>query len=213
MPVAFWRARRRSVADLPCHAPFSRYRWRRTTEAGDRCVDNALCSRAMGRSTDSRALSRPATVGPTGLSLWSAGNSHRMGGDSDNGTQRTTVIDQRGRISSVFASNGNDGPIEREADPQPSATEGDPWPTERAPGQGTTPPKRGRSYCPAEADGACALPIFCHVTRASITPAAPATLTRPTHDLVLGAAPLVQQPAKSTACPVSASRGLPEGLG
>ena len=48
------------------------------------------------------------------------------------------------------------------------------------------PPKEPLRCCPGEAGP---LPDhFCHVARASITPAAPATLTLPTHDLVTRAA-------------------------
>ena len=44
-----------------------------------------------------------------------------------------------------------------------------------------TPPKRGRFHCPGLIRST--LPIVCHVARASMTPASPATLTQPTHDL------------------------------
>jgi hypothetical protein len=44
-----------------------------------------------------------------------------------------------------------------------------------------TPPKRGRLNCPGLTEST--LPIVCHVARASMTPASPATLTQPTHDL------------------------------
>jgi len=48
------------------------------------------------------------------------------------------------------------------------------------------PPREPLRCCPGEAGP---LPDhFCRVPRASITPAAPATLTLPTHDLVTGAA-------------------------
>ena len=45
-----------------------------------------------------------------------------------------------------------------------------------------TPPKRGRFDCPGLARSK--LLIICHAARASMTPASPATLTLPTHDLV-----------------------------
>jgi hypothetical protein len=67
------------------------------------------------------------------------------------------------------------------------------------------PPKEPLRCCPGEAGP---LPDhFCHVARASITPAAPATLTRPTHDLVTRAAV-----ARATDCESSRPRRPAQGF-
>lgn len=68
-------------------------------------------------------------------------------------------------------------------------------------------PKEPLRCCPGEAGP---LPDhFCHVPRASITPAAPATLTQPTHDLAPGAAmPRERDIACSLPDPLGALKGL-----
>src|SRR5215212_10988648 len=54
-------------------------------------------------------------------------------------------------------------------------------------------PKEPLRCCPGE--GTRRSGCFCHASRASITSAAPTTLTQPTHDLVAGAASLRERSA------------------
>src|SRR5664279_4507542 len=73
-----------------------------------------------------------------------------------------------------------------------------------------TPPKRGRRTVPAEQT--TEVVWTCHATRASITPAAPATLTQPTHDLAPGAAHAARGDIRAVVylTPSSDSRGYAE---
>jgi len=147
-----------------------------------RCITPTITRRGVGRPGTSR---RAAGGPPAALSFVE----RRQDARQRSATLRTS--DRAGALvrwaREFRATRRASGPANHRADAAPRRRGARRARRRRARGETSKrPPREPLRCCPGEAGP---LPDhFCHVPRASITPAAPATLTLPTHDLVTGAA-------------------------